>query len=175
MALLLAPLALPILPVDTYVAYAAKLGMGPRPRNARPSARLPQHFADMQGWDAMVAELARVYDALPAADRAKATIFANNYGEAGAIDVLGRAHGLPFATSGHNNYWLWGPRGSSGQVLILMGGAPEDHERLFERVERAGEIECGDCMPYENHQPVYVVRGLKQPLTEVWPRVKHFD
>jgi hypothetical protein len=129
----------------------------------------------MHGWEEIVAEVARVYHALPAEDRARTSIFTYNYGEAGAIDVLGRWHGLPYAVSGHNHYWLWGTRGQIGEVLIVIGGTEEGHLRVFEHVERAGVTDCGDCMPYENHQTIWVLRGLKMPVEEAWAQLKHYD
>jgi hypothetical protein len=42
-------------------------------------------------------------------------------------------------------------------------------------VERVSTIECGLCMPYENHRPVWVVRGLRSAVAEAWPRIKHYD
>ena len=64
---------------------------------------------------------------------------------------------------------------AGGEVLILIGGNEEDHLRSFEQVERVGQTDCGYCMPYENNQPIFVGRGLRTPLAEAWPRVKHFD
>ncbi len=171
----LAPFGLPILPVPTYVAYADALGIAPRTDEKKELAELPQHYADMHGWEAMVATVAEVYQRLPPEDQARAVIFGQNYGQAGAVDLLGKEHGLPPAVSGHNNYWLWGPRGRDGSVVILIGGNPERLAEVFEEVERAATIECGYCMPYENHQPVWVARRMKLPLAEFWPRLKHFD
>jgi hypothetical protein len=171
----LAPLALPLLPVDAYVAWAARLGRAPSTEERKELGRLPQHFADMHGWEDIVAEVARVYHALPAADRARVSIFTYNYGEAGAIDVLGRRHGLPPAVSGHNNYWLWGTRGRSGEVLIVIGGTREGHLRVFESAEPAGVTDCGDCMPYENHQTIWVLRGPRYPVADVWPQLRHYE
>ena len=48
-----------------------------------------------------------------------------NYGEAAAIDIYGSRLGLPPAISGHNNYWIWGPRGHDGSVVIEIGGTRE--------------------------------------------------
>ena len=45
----------------------------------------------------MVRETARVYNALPPEERARTAIFANDYGEAGAIDYFGPRYGLPKA------------------------------------------------------------------------------
>jgi hypothetical protein len=95
---------------------------------------------------------------------------------AGAIDLLGRRKGLPPAMSGHNNYWLWGPpEGWHGEVLILVGGEEDEIRAAFEQVEQADTIDCGLCMPYEDGQPVWVARGLKMPVEEIWPRLKNFS
>jgi len=171
----LLPLALPVLPVDAYVAYAARLGIGPSTDERKELGRLPQHYADMLGWEAIVAEVARVHHALPQEDRERASIFTYNYGVAGAIDVLGRAHALPPAVSGHNQYWLWGTRGATGEVLIVVGGSREGHLRVYERADSAGVTDCGDCMPYENGRTIWVLRGPRHPVEEVWPQLKHYD
>lgn len=176
--LALTPMALPILPVESYIAYSQRLGLAPSTAERKELAELPQHYADMFGWNELVEELARIYRALPAEDRKVAGIFTYNYGEAGAIDLLGRKHGLPMASSGHNNYALWGPQGS-GEVLIIIGGQKGDaqtgHLRVFEEVEQVGETSCTYCMPYENHQPIFLCRGPKFDLAEMWPQVAHFD
>lgn len=170
---LTAPLTLPVLPVEGFLRYAQALGIPLSAGERHDLGALPQHYADMHGWEEMVAEVARVYDTLPPEERAKAGVFAQNYGEAGAVDLLGRKHGLPKASSGHNNYFLWGPQGS-GEVLIIVGGDPEDHRQAFQDVRQAGEIRCGLCMPYENNQTVWIARGPKAPIAEIWPMTKHY-
>jgi hypothetical protein len=172
------PLAKPLLPVPTFLRYQAALGVAPGSSGERHDAgRLPQFFADMHGWPELVATVARVYAALPPEERAVACVFGEDYGQAGAIDVLGRAYGLPYAIAGHNSYWLWGPRGCTGQVIIVIGGNLDELQRQFERAELAATHVCKDdlCMPYENHKPIHVARGLRVPLATVWPRVKHYD
>ena len=173
--LVLAPMALPILPVEAYISYSRSLGFAPSTSEKKELARLPQHYADMHGWDAIVESVAEAYESLPPGDRAEAVIFTFNYGEAGAIDFLGRQRDLPPALSGHNNYWLWGSRGSSGAVVIFIGSTRERLERHFDSVERAGTTSCGYCMPYENDQPIWIARNPRVPLDERWPDLKHFD
>ena len=80
------------------------------------------YYADMFGWRELAAQLAEVYRALPADERKEAVFVGNNYGEAAAIDVLGRPFGVPPAVSGDNNYFLWGPQGHDGSVVIGLGG-----------------------------------------------------
>lgn len=169
-----APLTLPLLPVGMFTRYASALGLGMSAVERHEMGELPQHFADMHGWKEMVAEVARVYRSLPPEERAKAGIYGQNYGEAGAVDVLGRRYGLPKASSGHNSYFLWGPR-TSGETLIIIGGDAEDHLQAFKDVRQAGEIRCGLCMPYENNQAVWIARGLKAPIDQIWPMTKHYD
>jgi hypothetical protein len=169
-----APFAKPVLSTDAFLRYSAALGMGPRSEERNELGRLPQQYADMHGWQELVSNLAKVYHALPPADRGRACIFVQNYGEAGAVDVLGAPLGLPRAISGHNSYFLWGPRGCTGEVMIVLGGRRKDHEDVFASVEQAAVHTCTDCMPYENNRPIWVARGARVPLARVWPRVKRF-
>jgi hypothetical protein len=170
-----APLALPLLPVDSYVRYSGALGVAPDTEEKKELARLPQFFADRQGWDRLVDQVAAVFERLSPDERASAAVLTGNYGEAGAIEHLGRSRGLR-AISGHNNYWLWGPSGHTGDVLIVLSRSRERQEQRFSSVELAGEIDCGDCMPYENHLSIFVGRGMKPPpLADRWAAFKHYN
>ncbi len=167
----LAPTVLPCLPPETYVRYARALGIDqPRIENHRLGA-LPQLHADRFGWPEMVAEVARVYRSLPEADRAKAGIFGQDYGQAGAIDLLGPALGLPKALSGHLTYWYWGPRGCTGEVLIVLDDDRETLQRLFRKVELAGHVSHPWSMPHRQFD-VWVCRDPRVPLAALWPRVR---
>ncbi|HVT58984.1 MAG TPA: glycosyltransferase family 39 protein [Thermoanaerobaculia bacterium] len=170
-----APFALPLLPIPTYLRYAQALGQKPTTEERKELGQLPQFYADFHGWPEIVATVAGVYRRLPEADKARARIVAPDYGVAGAIDLLGTPLGLPQALSGHNNYWLWGPGSFDGTTLIVIGSRQERLAELFREVERAATIECGLCMPYENHRPVWICHGLKPSVPEFWSRIKHYD
>jgi hypothetical protein len=171
------PLSLPILPEETYIRYADALGMGPSAvaLEHHDMGRLPQIYADMHGWPQMAAKVAAVYWALPPQERAKAVFYSKNTGEASAIDVFGSPLGLPPAISGHNNYYLWGPRGHDGSVVIVIGGNRESYEKLFRSVEVVGRTDDPYAMPYETNQPIYVLRGMRVPLSKYWPKLKIFS
>jgi len=170
---LLAPLFTPLLPPETLIRYSRAIGMTqPRIENHR-LGPLPQLMADRFGWREMAAEVARIYRSLPPADRARAAIFGQNYGQAGAIDLFGPALGLPPAISGHLSYWLWGPRGYTGDVMIVLDDSRENLERLFRGVELAGHVDHPYSMPYQ-HFDVFVCRGPRQSLAALWPRIKRF-
>lgn len=171
----LAPLTLPILPPQTLINYAGFLAVqGPREERHRRGI-LQQVFADMFGWPEMAAAVSGVYWSLPPQDRADCAIFAQNYGEAGAIDFFGRRYGLPHAICPLNNYWLWGYGNSNGRVTIVIGGRYDELRRNCQELTRAAVVRCEYCMPYENNLPIYVCRGLKRPLSELWAQVKVFD
>jgi hypothetical protein len=172
--LLLAPLFVPVLSVERLLAYQRALGIELPRSEVGHVGPLPQHYGDMFGWPEMVAEVSRAYHALPLEERAAAAIYASNYGEAGAIDLLGPSHGLPPAVCPHQNYFLWGPRGATGKVMIVLQGDREELEQQFASVEAAGEVGHPYAMG-EEHFTIYVCRGLKTPLPELWPSLKHWN
>jgi hypothetical protein len=171
----IAPLALPVLPVGTYIRYARALGEAPSTEERKELGELGQFYADMHGWESIVATVAEAHAKLAPDEATAARVFAPDYGVAGAIDLLGRRQGLPAAISGHNNYWLWGPRGWDGGVLIVVGGREERLRGLFAQVERVGTTACGRCMPYENGRPVWIARRLRPSVAQLWGQVKHYD
>ena len=120
----IAPLALPVLPVETYIDYSAALGNEPATDEKHEMAALGQFFADMHGWEEIVATVTGVYEDVKSEDQGKWAIFTGNYGVAGAIDFLGKEYNLPPAISGHNSYWLWGPGDPPPENLIIMGRTP---------------------------------------------------
>jgi Dolichyl-phosphate-mannose-protein mannosyltransferase len=170
-----APLAKPLLPEETTVRWQRALGLDPTlgidERN--PLGALPQHFADQHGWPELAAAVARVYHGLTPDERERACILTSNYGEAGAIDFFGPALGLPPAISSHNNYWLWGPRGCSFDVVVVVGSTAADVADYVGSVETAATFDCPYCMPFEN-KPLLVTRGLKVPVDVLWARVKRY-
>ncbi len=169
------PMLLPILPVEKYIAYTKATGQEPTSSENKKLGDLPQFYADMFGWKEKVADIAKVFNTLSEEDKKKCAIISTNYGRCGAIDFFGGAYGLPKSIGGHNNYWIWGPRDYNGEVLIIFGGDLEDHIEDFASVEEMGVSDCKYCMPYESHVKIFVCRGLKGNIHEVWPSNKHYD
>ena len=109
----------------------------------------------------MVAAVNEAYTSLTPEEQAKACILTKNYGEAGAMAYYGKELGLPRAISGHNSYYLWGPQGCTGEVLISVGRPLRDLSDAFESVTAGPAWSCKYCMPYENGTWIYIGRGLK--------------
>ena len=172
------PFAMPILPEQTFIEYSKPvyraIGVDQNTMKTENNAlgSLPQDYADMHGWPEFAATVAGVYDSLPPADHAKAVAFAQNYGEAAAIEFF--TPRVP-VVSGHNQYWLWGPRGHDGSVVIDIDGDCGAKQHLFASAVRAATFSAPYVMPYEDNIPIMVCRGLKVPLTTLWPSVKHYE
>jgi hypothetical protein len=173
MGALCAPLVLPILPPDKLVAYMRTIHMEPPRTETSHTEALPQVFADQFGWEQMVGSVAHVYHHLRPEDEKRAAIFCQNYGEAGAIDFFGPKLGLPSAISGHQNYFLWGPRDWTGEVVLILDTDGEDERKLFASVQDLGQIVSSPwAMPFERRNHIFLCRDLKVSVQEFWPRIK---
>jgi MFS family permease len=173
-AIVFAPFATPLLPPETYIRYARALHFDQPAIETHKLGPLPQFFADRFGWREMTATVAGVYNSLPPDVRSQTAIFGQNYGEAAAIDMFGPKYGLPPAISGHQNYFFWGPRGYTGKSMIVMHGEQHDLESKFAQVQKVASVDHPYSMPFE-HFDVFYCRGLKKPLTEVWPALKNWN
>jgi len=170
----LAPLSLPILSPETYIRYQKTLGIEPSKTENQNTGPLPQHFADEFGWEEMTRAVAEVYNSLPPEERAQTGIFANSYGQAGAIDFFGAKYGLPKAISNHQNYWYWGPRDYTGATVIVLGSDGEGDREHFKTVDAVGRT----YHPYsrrDEHFEIFLCRGLNQNLQTLWPNIKKWD
>ncbi len=169
----LVPFAIPLLPPENFIRLSS--GTSEIKTENLQSSALPQNFADRYGWREMVTAVKAAYDTLTPQEQTEACIVASNYGEAAAIDFYGPALGLPKAISGHNSYFIWGPQGCTGKVIITINIRLQDIAGNVESVEQAGQTACTYCMPFENNAPIGIARGLKVPLEVAWPGVKKFD
>ncbi len=171
---LLLPLMLPVLSLEALVRYQSRLPFQPaKTEKSFEGAVLPQYYADELPWEPMVAAVARVYRSLSPEERAKTAIFCANYGEAAALDFFGPKYGLPPAISGHQNYYLWGPRGYDGSIVIVVGQRAESERKDFASVREAAEVNVPYALSYETG-PVLLCRGLKWDLQSEWSKVKRW-
>lgn len=172
----LMPVGLPILSPEAYLRYQSKLPFKmPVEERGHLRSPMPHHYAFMFGWPEMVAAVARTYNNLPPEERARTAIFAQNFAEAGAIDLLGKKYGLPDAISGHQNYWLWGPRKYTGETVIVLGSRPQTELEHFESVQVMAELNNPYASGWEN-RPVLLCRKPKfGSLGDIWPELKNWD
>jgi 4-amino-4-deoxy-L-arabinose transferase-like glycosyltransferase len=173
----LAPVVIPVLSPDHFIEYARHLPLKlPVTEHSHARAALPQWYADQFGWDEIVSETAQAWNQLTPEERRgeNCGIFAQDYGQAGAIDFLGRRYGLPPSLSGHQSWFLWGPRGYSGNCMIVLDDSRQNLEALWDHVDYVG---TSPPNPYalEQQIDVYICRGSKfGTLAQIWPKIKRW-
>jgi hypothetical protein len=169
----LAPITVPVLSPDHFISYSRTLPFKlPVMEHMHQRAVLPQWYADQFGWQEIVDETALAWNRIPAIERSDCAIFAQDYGQAGAIDFLGRRAGLPAALSGHQSYFLWGPRGYSGDCMIILGDRRSTLEQLFDNVQYVG-TSADNPYALETGIAVWICHGPKfGTLAELWPQLK---
>ncbi len=161
------PIVLPILPAAD-IAWTYKTN---------------QTLGETIGWHRLIRTVDAVWRSLPPRQRASAVIFTAEYGEAGAINELGRGTGLPLAVSGHNSEWWWGYGNPRATTVVAVAPGPVDVtgyaaylRQFFTSVRVAATL----TNQYGIHNQewgghVYVCSGLRQPWPRLWPRLRHYD
>lgn len=173
--ILLIPLALPILPVETYINYTNALGFTPSTAENKELSELPQFYADMFGWEGLAKDVSKVYESLPENEKETTVVYCNNYGEAGTIEYYSERYELPPVVCSHNNYWYWWDLNKKVTMAIVLDGKEEDHLSSLEEVKVVAVHKSKYAMPYENNLSIFVCRGLKRSIKEIHSSDKHYD
>jgi 4-amino-4-deoxy-L-arabinose transferase-like glycosyltransferase len=131
---------------------------------------------EMVGWPRFVATVDRAWQLLPVPERASTAIFTANYGEAGAVDLLGRADHLPRTFSGHNGFSEWDePPGTDHHALLLGFNGPADAAPEFAGCRVLARVNNGVGLNnQEQGLPVMLCRTTA-PWRRLWPHLIHFD
>ena len=171
----MAPVVIPILTPDHFLAYAKTLPFKlPVNEHSHARAALPQWYSDQFGWKEIADETEVAWNHVPPAERSDCGIFAQDYGQAGSIDFFGRAHGLPGAMSGDRTYFLWGPHDYSGNCMIVLNDRQEVLERYWDDVQYVG-TSAPNPYALEQQIPVFVCKGKKfGSWSNVWPHLKRW-
>ncbi len=151
----------PILPIEKYVAYA-----GLKEENGR--IALTGDYADMFGWEEQVKLVDSVYQSLSDKEKNNCVLWAENYGEAGALKILGKQYDLPNPISRHGSFWTWGYGNKNAEVWISLGNEKPSVEYVFEEVELVKIITHKYAVGEENGTPLYICRKPKVDIERWW-------
>ncbi len=154
--------ALPLLP-ERSLQGSAPLALNP-------------DLGETVGWPRFIDTVSHAWKALPAAERRRTAIFTANYGEAGAIDVLGGSQGLPRAYSGHNGFSEWGrPPAGDDQALVIGFDGPSDAAPAFTGCRRVATVDNGVGLDNdEQGLPLLLCRPAAS-WSALWPGLTHFN
>jgi hypothetical protein len=169
-----APLTMPIVPADRLETFLDRFPIKvPRSEHSHLGAALPQHFADQFGWHEIVEGVNGAWQRIPPSEREDCAIFAQDYGQAGAIDWFGPKYGLPGSLSGHQTWFLWGPRQYSGNCMIVLDDSAENLGKIFNSVVLVGRTP-DNRYALEKDLPIFICKNPTEPdwLRKEWPRLK---
>lgn len=152
----------PLLPIERYVEYADLTEEDGR------IVDLTGDYADMFGWEEKVQLVDSVYQSLSVSERATCVLWAENYGEAGALKILGKKYGLPNPISRHGSFWTWGYANKDATLWISLGNETGAVEYIFEEVELIKTIYHRYAIDEENGIPLYLCRKPKMDIAEWW-------
>ncbi len=155
------PHLIPILSIDKYVKYS-KL----EETNGR--IELTGDYADMFGWQEQVRIVDSLYQSFNETDKKNCVIWAENYGEAGALKIIGEKYGLPNPISRHGSFWKWGYGNDEAEVWISLGNETPSVEYVFEETQLVKMIYHKYAIGEENGIPLYLCRKPKLDIKKWW-------
>lgn len=155
------PDATPILPIHKYTEYASL-----EEKNGR--FELTGDYADMFGWEEQVKLVDSVYRSLSSKERVNCVIWAENYGEAGAVKILGKQYELPNPISRHGSFWTFGPGNTNADVWISLGNEEDAVNYAFKDVQLVKMITHKYAIGEEHNIPIYICRNPKVDIEQWW-------
>ena len=138
------------------------------------------HNGDLReeiGWNDLVKTVAGIWDALPEEQRAHVGVLVGNYGEQGAIEILGAAYHLPVPISGTNSAWLRGYPVPPPSTLIVIGISRAYADETFTSCRLAGHNGNSEGVKNEEseyHPDVFLCGGPRKPWPEFWAHFQAF-
>jgi len=129
------------------------------------------------GWDELVKNVAGIRDSLPPEQREHVGIVVGNYGEQGAIEILGPAYHLPLPISGTNSAWLRGYPDPQPTTLIVLGHGKNYADRMFTACRLIGHNANSEGVhneESEDHPDIFLCGSPRLPWPEFWKAYQAF-
>jgi 4-amino-4-deoxy-L-arabinose transferase-like glycosyltransferase len=129
------------------------------------------------GWNDLVKTIAGIRDSLPPEKRDKVGIVVGNYGEQGAIEILGKAYGLPRPISGTNSAWYRGYPTPPPSILIVIGHSQSYVDRTFTGCRLVAHNTNHLGVRNEesvDHPDIFLCGPPRQPWPEFWKDYQSF-
>ena len=129
------------------------------------------------GWPELVKTVAGIRDSLPAKQQASVGVLTGNYGEQGAIELLGPPYHLPPPISLTNSAWLRGYPEPPPTTLIVLGFSREAADRAFTSCRLAGHNGNSEGVKNEesqDHPDIFVCGSPRLPWPDFWKKYQSF-
>jgi hypothetical protein len=171
-AIVFLPLGLPVLSLQHMEIYCAAFSKYITPIPMRNEDNnyypIPQDYMDMTGWKQLAELASTAYDKLDINQKKDCVFYANNYGQAGAIEFYGKKYHLPFTACVHDSYIFWMPDSLTASNFIVSDSHLGDIPRLFNNYAEIGEIK--NIYFRENGLKIYLCQSPKPLLNEFFKK-----
>ena len=110
---------------------------------------LPQDYADMLGWEELTSIANKAYQMVP--DKKACFIYCENYGQAGAITVIGKKYKLPEAVCFNESFRYWIPEKFNPDptsFIYINDKLGKDVNKLFSKITNVGSISNPDAREF---------------------------
>ena len=177
-SLFLLPLSLPVFNPQKMVSYFdrfAKITSVDLLRKDEDGIfrKLPQVYADMLGWNEITEKTNIAWSEVE--DKNKCFIFCANYGQAGAISLIGKKYGLPEPISFSDSYRFWLPKKFDAEIaeMVYVVGADainsgnfNDTKDFFNEMIEIGNIE--NELAIEYNTKIFLFRKPGGSFNDFW-------
>lgn len=136
-----------------------------------------EDLREEQGWDTFVQTVAQIRGTLTPEQRANLGIVTANYGEQGAVEILGHSYGLPAPISLTNSAWLRGYPTPQPTTLIVTGLGFEDADEEFSGCHLAAHVPYPAKLNNEEskYKPdIFLCGPPRLPWPEFWKKYQRF-
>ena len=134
---------------------------------------LPQDYADMIGWEELTAITQQAYAAIPPSE--KGVIYCENYGQAGAIFMIGKKYGLPEPMSFSDSFQYWVPDSIPSNVTHLIyinDEMGDDVKESFGQIKIIGKV--SNIHAREHGTTVYLCSSPRSSVNALWQQALEF-
>ncbi|MEI8113146.1 MAG: glycosyltransferase family 39 protein [Bacteroidia bacterium] len=169
---LVLPIGKPIYGPDQLVRYFDKMEAVTGNNEARryednAHHKLPQDYADMLGWNELTELTSQAWQKVE--NKNSCIIYGENYGEAGAITIIGKKYHLPNAVSFSDNFRYWIPKSFKTEItdLIYINDEPgDDIKALFADIQKIGQI--NNPLAREYGIGVFLCKKPRSSFNQFW-------
>jgi hypothetical protein len=159
MPLAIVPIGVPVLPAKTMVAWGL--------------TSIRSDYAEELGWPEFVDTVTSAYEGLPAGEQATLVILTGNYGEAGALTLLGAHRHLPPVVSGHLGFGALPLTRPDSTHLLVVGYEPKWLHHYCTDIRTLSTVHNRYAVENEENGGSVLLCDLRSPLGEIWPDLKH--
>ena len=136
---------------------------------------LPQDYADMLGWDELAAVAGKAFNQIQ--DKSSCFLYCENYGQAGALTVLGKQYGLPQPVCFSESFYYWIPKMLPVEIqsaIYINDEMGDDIAEIFSDIRIIGGVT--DPLAREYGTKVYLctlpVKSFNHFWMERYPQIK---